>query len=137
MGKNYVLSTTVFYRFNVGRAGRYHVKAHVPALNQPPAPAVYDAYVLDYFEEAAGETSLGEPVWSSVIDLTGSESYSSVVDEEGYLDVGWLDINLTEPELVTVVIRLRTAEGEEGYESTGNGYVVADAVKLDPEEAPE
>ena len=104
---------------------------------QPPAPAVYDAYVLDYFEDAAGERPLGEPVWSSVIDLTGSESYSSVVDEEGYLDVGWLDINLTEPELVTVVIRLRTAEGEEGYESTGNGYVVADAVKLDPEEAPE
>jgi len=44
-----------------------------------------------------------------------------------------ISTNLIEPELVTVVIRLRAAEGE-ARESSGSGYLVADAVKLDPED---
>jgi len=108
--------------------------AHVPALSQAPAPAAYDAYLLDYFEEPAGQTPLGDPVWSTTMDLTESESYTSVVDEEGFVEVGTLDISLAEPELVTVVIRLRSAGG--GMERS-SGFVVADAVKVVPVEGVE
>ena len=56
------------------------------------------------------------------------------VDEDGFIEIGTITLTLTEPELATVVIRLSSAgDGSEGT-SAGSGYLLADAVKLVPEE---
>ena len=108
--------------------------AHLPATTEAPAPAQYEAYVLEYLEDPAGATTLGDPVWTTTLDLTGSETYNPSVDEDGFIEIGTVTLNLTEPELATVVIRLSSAgDGSEGT-SAGSGYVLADAVKLVPEE---
>ena len=54
--------------------------------------------------------------------------YSS--EEGGFINLGTLDIDLVEPALVTVVIRL-------GAAFPSSGWLLADAVKLEPVEAVE
>lgn len=125
---------SAFYKFTIGLGGRYRVMAHVPATTEAPAPARYEAYVLEYLEDPAGETALGEPDWTTTLDLTGSESYNSSVDDEGFIEIGTVALTLTEPELATVVIRLSSAGDDAERTSAGSGYVLADAVKLVPEE---
>jgi len=51
-------------------------------------------------------------------------------EEGGFINLGTLDIDLVEPALVTVVIRL-------GAAFPSSGWLLADAVKLEPVEAVE
>jgi len=126
-------AASAFYKFTIGLGGRYRVMAHLPATTQAPAPARYDVYVLEYLEDPAGESALGDPVWTTTLDLTGSETYRSNVDEDGFFEIGIVTLNLTEPELATVVVRLSSAGDDTEHTSTGSSYVLADAVKLVPE----
>ncbi len=82
---------------------------------------------MDILEDLAGTTPLGEPAWTNVVDLTGSEAYNTGMDEEGFIEIGTIQVDVTIPELVTVVIRLSAGESSERY-------LLADAVKLVPEE---
>jgi len=123
-------SSAVFYRFTIGLGGDYRVLAHAPETTSATAAARYEAYVSDYFEEAAGDTPLGEPVWSTVIDPATSEAYNNGRDEVGLIEVGTVSIDIVEPELATVVIRLSAGE-------TSSRYLLADAVKLVPVEEQE
>lgn len=119
--------SSVLYKFTIGHGGSYRVLAHLPVTDAPPAAARYEAYVVDYFEGQAGTTPLGAPVWSTVVDPADSETYNSGSEEGGFIDLSTLDIDLVEPSLVTVVIRL-------GAAFPSSGWLLADAVKLEPVE---
>jgi len=121
---------SVLYKFTIGLGGSYRVLAHLPGTDAPPAAARYEAYVVEYFEGQAGATPLGAPVWSAVVDPADSETYNSGSEEGGFINLGTLDIDLVEPALVTVVIRL-------GAAFPSSGWLLADAVKLEPVEAVE
>jgi len=118
---------SVFYKFTIGLGGSYTVVAHVPRTEQPPAAARYAAYIVDNLDDLAGETALGEPVWTNTVDLTESEAYNTGMDEEGFIEIGTIRVDVTVPELATVVIRLSAGE-------SSDRYLLADAVKLVPEE---
>jgi hypothetical protein len=123
-------SAAAYYRFTIGLGGEYRVMAHVPETTHAPAAARYEAYVSEYFEGAAGAAPLGEPVWSTVIDPATSENYNNGRDEDGFIEIGTVNIDVVEPELATVVVRLSAGE-------TSSRYLLADAVKLVPVEGQE
>lgn len=108
--------------------------AHITGINPGQAPASYEASIIQCFEDSEGKALLGSPAWTTTLDLTGSQTYNSSVDEEGFVEIGTVSLNLTEPELATVVIRLSSAGDYTEGTLAGSGYVLADAIKLVPEE---
>lgn len=124
----------VNYKFTIGESGRYSIRVHLPVSPQTPAPARYKAYVLDYLEGPVGPAPPGDPVWSHLLDPGDSDTYNQEWDEEGFVEIGAIDVTLTEPALVTVVIRLSGSGSGTDRTAAGSGYLLADAVKLVPED---
>jgi len=73
------------------------------------------------------EFNFSRSAWSNIVDLSDTEAYTTTMDEEGFIEVGTLSVDVEEPDLVTVVIRLSAGE-------QSSRYLLADAVKLLPEE---
>jgi hypothetical protein len=120
----------VFYKFYIGESGEYRVMAHVPRTEQPPAMARYEAHVTGYLADRADTIAFGEPEWTELVDLSDSTAYNRTMDEDGFIEVGTVTVNATESDLATVVIRLSAGE-------QSSRYLLADAIKLVPEEGRE
>jgi len=117
-----------FFSINTGVGGELDVLAHFPITPQATTAAQYDVYVVDYLESSAREAVLGDPVLTRVIDQSNADAYATTANEEGFITIGTIDVNLSPMEIKTIVVKLSLAR-EQGSVSP-SALLVSDAVMV-------
>lgn len=120
-----------YFKVHAGRSGHYQVRVHYPP-DARAANARYDVFLTSYLTAPAGESALGEPLFSTTLDQSDESTWSTAVDEDGFVSIGDLDIAIEDGrEVATVVVRLSSAESSDRRASESSTYLLADAVKLE------
>jgi hypothetical protein len=121
---------SAYYKVNIGLKGEHDVLVHFPTSRYATTEAKYEVFIVDYLEQAAGESSLGAPVLTATVDQTAETSYSTAANDEGFISIGTISVNLVEPEVVTVVIKLSPADRGESRSGDAT-LLLSDAVMLE------
>jgi len=105
------------------------VLAHFPVSGSACTAALYEVYVIDQLQGTARDAALGAPVLIRTIDQSDTDSYFSTADEEGFISLGMIEVELDYPEVKTIVIKLSPAQDHrENYDPAA--LLVSDAIMI-------
>jgi len=102
---------------------------HFPYSSVATSAAQYDVYVTDYFVGLAGETNLGSPVLTTVIDQSDADAYSSAANEDGFISIGTFDVAVEDQEFKSIIVKLSVPNGSSESRDPSR-LLVSDAVML-------
>ncbi|MFH0884074.1 MAG: hypothetical protein V2A56_13920 [bacterium] len=92
-------------------------------------------FLTDYLTDPAGDTALGEPLFTALVNQSDTATWAATRDADGFITIGELDIDVEEGrEVATVVVKLSSAQSEDRSRSGPTAFLLADAVRLEPVE---
>jgi len=124
------MSASALYSIDIYCSGSYDVRITYPETSSGTSSARYEVYFIERSWEETGETeSVGsEPVLTAMVDQ--SSRNTDAMDEEGFISIGEVDVNLSNGvDQVTVVVRISSGGAE--YRQGEATLLLADAVKLE------
>ncbi len=118
-----------YYTFTSGESATIEAMVHFPISSLATTAAQYDVYVTDYFVGLAGDTNLGSPVLTTVIDQSDADAYSAAANEDGFISIGTFDVSVEDPAFNSIIVKV-SVPGSSTQAREPSRLLVSDVVML-------
>lgn len=114
------------FKISVGLSGQYQMLVRYPPSDSATTGALYQVFLTDYLVEPLGSGFAGAPIFSTIVDQSDANSYADFMDNEGFVPLCLMDVNVAEDAAgATVVVTVSPSASDESAT-----LLLADAVKL-------